>query len=474
MTQAIEWKWAEVFAAGKGSRYLRILALVERSVAEGQLQPGDRLPPQRRLAELLGVDLTTVTRAYAEAKGRGLVESRGPGGTFVSAPAVDFAPRMDLSMNMPPAPEGSNLFALLQKGLADVLARNDADLLMTYHPGGGSRADRMAGCRWLAPMFGPLEVSQVAVCPGAQSALAALVLALTRPGDAVLAEPLVYPGLISVTERLSRRVIAVATDEHGMRPDALEQACAEQGATATVLYLNPTIQNPVARTMPAARRRQLAKVAQRKGLRIIEDDPYWLFEAQPPEPVACHAPASTYYLSTLSKCLTPGLRTAYVRLPHTQNEAQDGAQNEANFLDALRAFALMASPLPTALATQWVHDGSAKHLLEQVRAETWARHDLASGILGLPQSESSRGIHVWQALPSRWTAPELARAALAEGLSVTPSAAFSIGAEAPNAVRLSLGAVRGRARLEEALNRWKALLAREPEPRPVTGRRVVI
>jgi DNA-binding transcriptional MocR family regulator len=462
MTKSIEWTWAQVYAAGKGSRYLRILSLVERSVAEGQLQPGDRLPPQRRLAELLGVDLTTVTRAYAEAKDRGLVESRGPSGTFVSAPAVDFAPRMDLSMNMPPAPEGSNLFSLLQKGLADVLARNDADLLMTYHPGGGSRADRMAGCRWLAPMFGPLEVSRVAVCPGAQSALAALVLTLTRPGEAVLAEPLVYPGLISVTERLSRRVIAVATDEHGMRPDALEQACAEQGASATVLYLNPTIQNPVARTMPAARRRQLAKVAQRKGLRIIEDDPYWLFEAQPPEPIACHAPASTYYLSTLSKCLTPGLRTAYVRLPNEHDEA--------DFLDALRSFALMASPLPTALATQWVHDGSARQLLEQVRAETWARHDLASGILGLPQGESGRGIHVWHALPSRWTAPELARAALAEGLSVTPSASFAVGTEAPNAVRLSLGAVRGRARLTEALNRWTALLEREP----VVERRVVI
>jgi DNA-binding transcriptional MocR family regulator len=129
----------------------------------------------------------------------------------------------------------------------------------------------------------------------------------------------VYPGLISVAGRLGRRVVAVATDALGMRPDALEQACDAQGAT--VLYLNPTIQNPVARTMPAARRRQLAKVAQRKGLRIIEDDPYWLFEAQAPEPVAALAPASTYYLSTLSKCLTPGLRTAYVRLPDAQDEA---------------------------------------------------------------------------------------------------------------------------------------------------------
>ena len=460
MTRSTEQNWVESFAVGTGSRYLRILSLVERSVADGQLQPGDRLPPQRRLAELLGVDLTTVTRAYAEAKERGLVESRGPSGTFVSSPAVDFAPRMDLSMNMPPAPEKSDLPALLRKGLADVLARNNADLLMTYHPGGGSRADRMAGCRWLAPMFGPLEVSRVVVCPGAQSALAALMLVLTRAGGTILCEPFVYPGLMTVARHLGRRVLAVATDEDGMRPDALNEACETQDAS--VLYLNPTIQNPGARTMPSKRRRQLAKLAQRKGLRIIEDDPYWLFESQPPEPIACFAPASTYYLSTLSKCLTPGLRTAYVRLP-------DG-QGEEDFLDALRSFSLMASPLPNALATQWVHDGSARHLVEQVRAEAWARHDLASAILGLAASDSGRGIHLWHTLPSPWTAPELARAALAQGLSLTPSAAFAAGASAPNAVRLSLGAVRERARLEDALRRFKALLERAP----AAERRVVI
>jgi DNA-binding transcriptional MocR family regulator len=452
MNMLVERTWVEVFTAGKGSRYLRILSLIERSIAEGQLQPGDRLPPQRRAAELLGVDLTTVTRAYAEAKERGLLESRGPSGTFVSAPAVDFAQRIDLSMNMPPAPEGVELSSLLQKGLAEVLARNSADLLMTYHAGGGSRADRTAGSRWLAPMFGPLDISRVAVCPGAQSALAALVLALTRPGDTILAEPLVYPGLIAVAESLSRRVVAVASDDDGMRPGALEQACDAHGAS--VLYLNPTIQNPVARTMPAARRKALAKVAQRKGLRIIEDDPYWLFEEEAPEPIACWAPTLTYYISTLSKCLTPGLRTAYVLMP--------AGEDEEKFLGALRSFALMASPLPTALATQWVHDGAARHLLDRVRAESRSRHDLASGILGTPLRESGRGIHIWHALPSRWTAPELARAALAEGLSVTPSVAFAVGNEPPNAVRLSLGAVRGRALLVDALSRLKALLEREP------------
>jgi len=78
-----------------------------------------------------------------------------------------------------------------------------------------------------------------------------------------------------------------------------------------------------------------------------------------------------------------------------------------------------------------VHDGSARHLLEQVRAQTWARHDLASGVLGVSAKASGRGIHIWHPLPARWTAPELARAALAEGLSLTSSAAFAAGPRWP-------------------------------------------
>jgi DNA-binding transcriptional MocR family regulator len=448
----IEATWSRTFAAGKGSRYLRILGLVENSIAEGRLRIGDRLPPQRRVAKLLGVDLTTVTRAYAEAKARGLVESRGPVGTFVASPSVDFTPMADLSMNMPPSPGQSDLRALLKQGLSHVMARTDADLLMTYHSSGGSRADRAAGSRWLGAMFGRVDPARVVVCPGAQAALAALILVLTRPGEAILAEPLVYPGLLAAAETLDRRIVVVARDEHGMRPDALEQAC--RAHSATLVYLNPTVQNPTTHTMPAKRRRALAQVAVARGLRLIEDDPYWPFDEQAPEPVACAAPARTYYVSTLSKCLTPGLRTAYVLLPDEMSQPR--------FLEALRSFALMASPLPTALATQWVHDGSAAQLLERVRAEAWVRYDLAAEILGAPARTSARGIHFWHTLPPHWTSQAFARAARAEGLAVTSSEAFcAAAADPPNAIRLSLGGIRERSRLADALRQMNGLLARK-------------
>jgi GntR family transcriptional regulator len=59
--------------------------LVER-IDSGVLVPGERLPPERELAEWLGVSRMTVRQALASLAARGLVE-RGVGrGTFVRAP----------------------------------------------------------------------------------------------------------------------------------------------------------------------------------------------------------------------------------------------------------------------------------------------------------------------------------------------------------------------------------------------------
>lgn len=455
--------WLGAFHPNGGPRYLQIADFIERALSDGRLQPGDRLPPQRSLAARLQVDLTTVTRAYDEAKRRHLVEGKGAAGTYASAPKVELAPMLDLSMNIPPPPAGVDFDDMLKQGLSQVLMRTDSDLLMSYQLGGGSQADRAAGAIWLAPMFGAVDEEHIVACPGAQSALAALILALTRPGDVILSEPAIYPGLRSAAAQLGRRVVAVDVDEAGMRPEALEEASRKH--RAHLVYLNPTLQNPTARTMPEQRRRALAQTAIRCGAAIIEDDPYWLLAgagAGAPPPLARLAPSHVYYISTLSKCLAPGLRTAFVLLPD--------AQVRERFLQALRALMLMPSPLASALVTQWIHDGTAQRLLAGVREEAQARQQLAAQILaGLqfaPGSAaaggSAGGIHIWLTLPDYWGAGQLVQAAHAEGLAVTASGAFDDSARPPNAIRISLGSIRERARLAGALRKLSHLLGRKP------------
>jgi DNA-binding transcriptional MocR family regulator len=446
--------WLVNLARRDGPRYLQIADAIEQALFDGTLKPGDRLPPQRQLAAQLDVDLTTITRAYDEARRRHLLEGRGARGTYVAAPKVELASVLDLSMNTPPPPASGDFDDLLKQGLSQVLMRADNELLMTYHLGGGSDADRAAGAAWLEPMFGRLNPARVVVCPGAQAALAALLLTLSEPGDVVLAEPTTYPGVRAAAAQFGRKVVTVEVDEHGMVPDALEKACRLH--PARLLYLNPTLQNPTTATMPEHRRKEIAGAAARCGLRIIEDDPYWRFAKGAPAPVAHFAPNISYYVSTLSKCLTPGLRIAFVLLPDTHARA--------GFLTALRSFALMAAPLTAALATQWICDGSANHLLAGVREEARVRNSLAQDILAGRSGTSGEGLHLWLTLPTYWSSSELARAAVAEGLSVTPAEVFSGGLPGPNAIRISLGGIKDRKRLAAGLRRLSQLLARRPSP----------
>lgn len=444
--------WLPDLSMRTGPLYLQIADALERAMRDGRLMPGDRLPPQRHLAGMLKVDLTTVTRAYEEAKRRCLIAGHRARGTYVAANGANNAPMLDLSMNIPPPPEGIDLEELVRQGVENVLVRADQALLSNYHLEGGRVEDRQAGARWLAPMLGEVDPAHIVVAPGAQAALAGLMLALSRPGAGILTEPIIYPGLPAVAAQFGRRVVPVAADEHGMLPDAIEAAC--RAGNAQLIYLNPTLQNPNALTMPEPRRREVAALARKYQVPIIEDDPSWLVADDAPPPIAHFAPESVCYVSTLSKCLTPGLRVAFVVM------REEGAR--ARFVSSMRSFTLMAAPLTTALASQWIHDGSSGALLQGVRKETRARHCLARDIMAGLYEGASAGLHLWLRLPAHWSASQLARAAVRDGLVVTPGGVFSGANEVPNALRVSLGCIRDRERLVLALQRLTQLVRRPP------------
>lgn len=450
-------RWLRRVDRGRRPIYLGVLHALEAAIAEGELQAGQQLPPQRALAAELGVDLTTVTRAYAAARARGLVEGTVGRGTFVAGGAgEDEAGLVDLSMNLPPPPLGLALDRLLKDAARQVLERADPAVLMAYHPAGGSLAQRAAGAAWLAPCIGQVETERVLVAPGAQAALAALLRLLAEPGETVLVEPLTYPGLRAAAAHLGVGLTPCPVDGEGMIPEDLARLCARSRPKA--VYLIPTHQNPTAATMGSARRAQVAQVCAAAGVPIIEDDAYGRLPAALLPGFAALTPGNVWRLETLAKTLTPGLRIAFVVAP------DDGAARRLAL--ALRATSIMPSPLCAAIATAWISDGVAERLLAGGRAETAARQALARQILPAARGEPE-AIHLWLDLPVHWPAERVRAAAQARGLSLVGAEAFAVTPDVPPGLRLSLGGTARRARLEEALRSLAALLAEEPAGRLV-------
>jgi DNA-binding transcriptional MocR family regulator len=440
--------WHPRLEGRKGPRYLTIVEALAEDFASGALHQGNRLPTHRDLADRLGVTVGTVSRAYAEAARRGLVSGEVGRGTFVRG-AGEPTPGeevegglIDLSQNHPPDPATQPQRTALLSALAGLTARADVGRLLDYPAAGGDAADREAGAEWIARSGVAAAADEVIVCTGSQHGITIVLATLLEPGDLLLAESLTYAGLKAVAGLLHLRLQGLALDEQGLRPDSFEDACRASGAKA--LYLIPTLHNPTTAVMPEARRREIVAIARAHGVALVEDDVHGLLPEERSLPVSALAPERSYYLTSTSKTLAPGLRIAYVRAPQVM---------VSRLASSLRATTWAVAPLTAAIASAWIRDGTADTLLAARRAEARERQALArTALAGADLATHPEAYYLWLRLPEPWRADRFTAEARARGVAVTPAETFAVGrGPVPHAVRLCIGAARHRETLARGL-----------------------
>ncbi|KWT83905.1 MULTISPECIES: PLP-dependent aminotransferase family protein [unclassified Variovorax] len=438
--------WRKQLRGSAKPAYLLLADLIAEDIRSGRLAVRDRLPTLRELATDLQLNYTTVARGYAEARKRGLIDSRAGTGTFIRSGSPSLRLRggsgAEMTMNMPPEPDDPHLLARLHDSASRAFA--DAHLydLLRYQDFGGTAHDREAAMHWLRPRVPDAAVDRMLVCPGIHGVLTALFSQLARPGELICVESLTYPGVKAIAAQLGVQLHALQLDEDGPIADAFEHACRTLKPKA--LYCNPALLNPTTATVSRTRREALADVALRYAVPIIEDDAYGMLPRQSPVALATLAPALTYYVSGFSKCFGAGLRTAYVCSP-TVLQSQ-------RLAGAMRATTVMASPITNALATLWVKDGTAEAMLQAVRAESVARQLLASRHLGEHGLQAHpEGFHAWLPLTPGWSPVEFASYLRTQNVGVVASAAFSTDGDPPDAVRICLGGPMSRDDCDQAL-----------------------
>ncbi|MGW8194243.1 MAG: GntR family transcriptional regulator, partial [Desulforhopalus sp.] len=240
-----------LFARQSGRKYLRVCNTIERAISAGNLQPGDQLPPQRDLADALGVTLGTVTRGYQEARRRGLLVGETGRGTFVrphdaytlhgrhNNPATA-AKSIPFDLNFPVHEGQPNL----GEQLASLAAENRLDQLLSYQKAAGLPEHRDAALPWLSSLGITTTVASVFITAGGQHSIHTVLLAQGVDKGPVGVESFTYPGAIHCAGVLGRKLISIPMDSQGMNPDELETACRHHNLSA--IYLMPAIQNPTA------------------------------------------------------------------------------------------------------------------------------------------------------------------------------------------------------------------------------------
>ncbi|MCX5224913.1 GntR family transcriptional regulator [Streptomyces sp. NPDC006553] len=250
----------------KGATAKGIAASVERGVTEGGLSPGAALPPVRRLADELGVSPGTVATAYKELRQRGLIVTRGRGGTVVAeVPSV-------ASRRPPRVPQG----------LVDLAGGHpDPAFLPMLHP--PSSVTPVYGSHRAAPRLAALEEAtrqwfardgvptrHVTFAHGALDCIARLLSTELRPGDAVAVEDPGFHHLLDLVPALGLRMVPVTVDGEGLVPESL-RAALRGGVRAVVC--SPRGQCPTGAFFTRSRRDELAAVLRDfPEVLVVEDD----------------------------------------------------------------------------------------------------------------------------------------------------------------------------------------------------------
>ncbi|WP_161956900.1 PLP-dependent aminotransferase family protein [Sphingosinithalassobacter portus] len=433
-------RWIPDLSGFSGPIYRKIAEALTDAIKKGELSPGDRLPPQRDMAATLGCDLTTVTRGYAIARQRGLIEGQGKAGSFVrnaAAASISAASQVDTALNTPPVPASGVLQAAMTDGLGRLAGQLHSPLFQ-YQGAGGDSVSRRAGVDLVSRLGIRAEVDQIVVTAGGQNALHAVASTILRPGDSVACGSFAYPGFRAIAHRLSLDLVPLPA----MTAAALEQACTAR--TISALYVVPTNDNPTTATINAAERERIAQVAARHGIQIIEDDAYGLLAPAPIRSIASFVPQLAWYISSTSKIISPALRVAFLSAPNIPGALQ--------VADCIHQTAVMPPPINAAMIAFWLQEGTFDTLVHAVRGEAAWRTRLARDVLKDHAVECHpQGYHLWLRLPEGHLASELSQKLAVAGIGAIPSDRFAVAGSDEQALRISLGGPGDRPTLEAAL-----------------------
>ena len=395
-----------------------------RLIELGVLPAGSRLPSSRNLADTLGVNRTTVYRAYEELSALGYIDSRPGSYTTVrirpvttlnagagSAGRIDWRSVSTTSADV--------LHAEYETQLADA-PRPDTDGFISFvplqpdtrlSPVGAFRAcmnrvlldEGPSVLSYGEPAgYGPLrdfiaqrlqrhgiatERGEIILTHGAQHALQLILALLVESGDGVVVESPTYSNFLPLLRASRACVTPVSMQPEGMDLRRLK-AVVKRKRPACV-YTIPNFHNPTGITSTQSHREELLTFCEREAIPIVEDgfEEEMKYNGKVPLPIkSMDRTRIVLYVGTFSKVLFPGLRLGWIA-------ADRGAIRR---LTAMVKFGELAgNTLTQAAMNRFCREGHFELHLQRVAREY--RKRMATALHALER---------WMPSTVSWTRPE--------------------------------------------------------------------
>jgi 2-aminoadipate transaminase len=317
---------------------------------------------------------------------------------------------------------------------------------------------------WVAHHFSrnglQITAENVLITTGAQQALDLVGRVFLDEDDRAVVENPTYLALLSAWRPYVGEFLAVPSDEHGMRVDALPKLLEKR---PKLVYITANFQNPQGTTLTRERRENLVALLREYGVGLLEDNPYGelRFDGEPlPHLLEIEAaksggiPSHVMYSGTFSKVLMPGLRVGWVIAAPEAIDKLGMAKQAAD---------LHTSTICQYAALELLRRGFLDEFVPVLCKSYGQRRDLMLSALEKHFGEKAKwnrpegGMFLLVTLPPKYDTTMLLARALEQNVAYVPGEEFHMNGEGKNTMRLNFSNA-GPEQIEEGIRRLASVI----------------
>lgn len=278
-------------------------------------------------------------------------------------------------------------------------------------------------------------IGNILITQGSQQGLDLLSKLYIDRGTVVFTENPSYLGALQSFSIFEADVVPIASDQDGMRIDALLEGLRRR--RPSLVYLMPSFQNPTGACLSMERRRRLIEIVKEHDLVVIEDDPYGelVFEGErSPSLFELGGMRNFIHLNSFSKTIAPGLRVAYVA-------ADEEIIRKLTLIK--QGTDLQTNTLGQFLVEEYLESNNYREHIRILRRTYKHRRDcmLSSMEKHFPESlkwnRPAGGMFLWVELPGEWDAREILQRCLERNVAFVPGQEFFPDGSGKNTMRLN-------------------------------------
>lgn len=431
--------------------YSQIVSYFSDKILKGDWVVGQKLPSQRELSKIFGVNRSTIVEAMEELTALGIIEGRYGSGTRIvndtwsllmsnSTPnwqsyidAGTFKANLQYlqQINRKEYEEGIIRLGTGEMSpeltpktmMKDVLQKlSQKSLNLNYPESFGDLELRRAVKNYLSEKGIDVPISGILIVSGALQALQLISLGIVPPRSTVYVESPSYLKSLHIFQSLGSNLEGIPMDKSGMMPWMIRSGTIRSGNS--ILYTIPSFQNPTGCVMTDARRAELLNFCKTNQMPLIEDDvlgDLWL-DAPPPLPIKSKDTSGiVLYVGSISKSLSPGLRVGWLVGPESVIQRLADIKMQQDY---------GTSTLSQQALAVWLESGLYYEYLDGLRKELRQRRDYMLELLeehfkDLAVWEKPKGsFYVWLKLKNGVAVSKVFERALKDNILINPGSIY--------------------------------------------------